>query len=110
VHCAEAGPIAAETMRVLQHRARNLGDELRLVSFSRDGDAVSLGEIRRGHPSSTRWTLVAGAPDEVRALFPEERGLVLVDGQMRIRGRYDGSGPAAIGAALRDASLVLAAR
>jgi cytochrome oxidase Cu insertion factor (SCO1/SenC/PrrC family) len=107
VHCPEQGPLAAETMRILQHRARNLGDALRLVSFATDGDGASLAEVRRGHPSSARWTLARGAPAAVRALFPGGKGLLLVDGQMRIRGRYDGSGPPALDAALRDAALVL---
>lgn len=107
VRCAEAGPLAAETMRKLQHRARNLGDALRLVSFSPDGDAAALSAIRRSHPSGQRWSLLVGAPDPVRALFPQERGMLLVDGELRIRGRYPDGGPAALDAILLDAALLL---
>ncbi|HWE24607.1 MAG TPA: SCO family protein [Myxococcales bacterium] len=107
VHCTEQGPLAAETMRTLQRRTRNLGDALRLISFSNDGDAASLAAVRAKSPSSTRWLLVQGAPAEVRALFPRIQSLVLVDGQLRIRGRYGGSQQSDVDAALRDAALVL---
>ncbi len=104
VHCPVEGALAAEQMRTLQHRARNLGDALLLVSFSPDGDSAALTAIRKQKPSSHRWTLLAGAPEQVRALFPGQKGLVLVDARFRIRGRYE---PSEIDRALRDASLML---
>jgi cytochrome oxidase Cu insertion factor (SCO1/SenC/PrrC family) len=107
VHCAEEGPLSAETMRQLQHRSRNLGDSLLLVSFSADGDPDVLSAVRHRLPSSGRWTLLAGAPAEVQALFRGPRSLVLVDRQQRVRGLYPGSDEASIAAALRDAALVL---
>lgn len=107
--CGAEGALAAETMRKLQHRSRNLGDALRLISFSPDGDARSLAEVRRTHPSSERWFLLAGAPAPVRALFPGGKGLLLVDGALRVRGRYPGNTQDDLDDALRDASLILVA-
>jgi cytochrome oxidase Cu insertion factor (SCO1/SenC/PrrC family) len=106
-HCTEQGPLAAEAMRTLQRRTRNLGDALRLVSFSSDGDTPTLAAIRAKNPSSTRWFLVSGAPADVRALFGREQSLVLVDSQLRIRGRYGGSQGSDLDAVLRDAVLIL---
>jgi cytochrome oxidase Cu insertion factor (SCO1/SenC/PrrC family) len=106
-HCTEQGPLAVEAMRTLQRRTRNLGDALWLVSFSSDSDALSLAAIRAKSPSSTRWFLVSGAPADVRALFGREQGLLLVDGQLRMRGRYGGSQASDLDAVLRDAALVL---
>ena len=108
VGCGAEGSLAVETMRKLQHRSRHLGDALWLLSFSPDGDASALASIRREHPSSERLFLVAGAPAPVRALFAGGKGLVLVDGQLRVRGRYPGAAPADLDDALRDAARVLA--
>jgi hypothetical protein len=107
VRCGGKGALAVETMRILQHRSRNLGDALRLVSFATDGDPPALAAVRRERPSSERWALLAGAPPGVRVLFPNDQGLLLVDGRSRIRGRYPSSDSAASTAALRDAALVL---
>ena len=104
VRCSPDGALAAEQMRTLQHRARNLGDALLLVSFSPDGDTAALTAVRKQKPASHRWILVAGAPEPVRALFPAGRGLVLVDARYRVRGRYEAS---EVDRALRDASLML---
>ena len=98
------GALAAAQMRTLQHRARNLGDALLLVSFSPDGDPASLTAVRKQKPSSHRWTLLAGAPDAVRAAFPDPKGLLLVDDELRIRGHYDAGD---LDGVLRDASLAL---
>ncbi len=106
--CGAEGSLAAETLRKLQHRSRNLGDALWLLSFSPDADAGALAAIRREHPSSERLFLLAGAPASVRALFPAGKGLVLVDGRLRIRGRYPGTTPTDLDDALRDAARVLA--
>jgi len=104
--CVESGPLAAEAMRRLQHRTRNLGDALRLVSFSADGDPAALHAIRALHGGSRRWLLLAGAPPEVLAAFPREGALLLVDAGLRIRGVYDAASSDAIDLLLRDAMLV----
>jgi hypothetical protein len=105
--CGADGAVAAETMRKLQHRSRNLGDALWLVSFSPDGNASALGGVRLKHPSSERWFLAAGAPAPLRALFSEGKALLLIDQKLRVRGRY-GAAPGDLDEALRDASLVIA--
>ena len=107
VGCGAEGSLAAEAMRKLQHRSRNLGDALWLLSFSPDGDAGALAAVRSARPSSERLFLVAGAPPPVRALFPAGKGLLLVDGRMRIRGRYPGATPDDLDDVLRDAARVL---
>jgi hypothetical protein len=106
--CGPGGALAAETMRLLQHRSRNLGEALRLVSFAPGVAQASLNEVRRR--AGTRWQIVESAPGEVLAQFPGGKGLVLVDERSRVRGRYDGSGPAALDAVLRDASVILNSR
>lgn len=109
VSCGADGAIASETMRKLQHRSRNLGDALWLLSFSPDADATALAEVRRLHPSSERWYLVSGAPPQLRALLPGGKGLLLVDARSRVRGVYPATGKSDLDAVLRDASLVLGA-
>jgi hypothetical protein len=107
LQCGAAGPAAAEAMRVLLHRARNLGDALRVVSFVPGGDAQALSALRRQRAASGRWMLLAGDPPPVHAALLEGRAFVLVDAQLRIRGRYEGVSPSNIDEALRDASLLL---
>src|SRR6266478_2230099 len=84
--CAEAAERLA-TMRTLQHRTRNLGDAVRLVSFSQRLDAAALREVRGKNAGGQRWILLAGAPVAAARLFPGANTLVLVDGDLRIRGR-----------------------
>jgi cytochrome oxidase Cu insertion factor (SCO1/SenC/PrrC family) len=105
--CTEERAAAAETLRVLQRRTRQLGDELRLVSFSPDGDADALAALRERYGGSRRWMMLAGLPDAVRAGFRSTRMLLLVDAQLRVRGAYL---PTADGIALllRDTMLVVA--
>lgn len=106
--CGADGALAAETMRLLQHRSRNLGDALRLVSFAPGATKASLEELRRH--AGARWQIVEGAPPGVLDHFPGGKGLVLVDKESRVRGRYAGSGPAALDEVLRDASVILNSR
>lgn len=114
--CGAEGVQAAQAMRQLQHRSRNLGAALWLLSFSPEADAAALQAIRLQHPSSERWFLLAGAPPAVLALFTAGKGLLLVDDALHIRGRYpatttsSSSSSSDLDAALRDASLVLAER
>jgi hypothetical protein len=106
--CGSGGALASETMRLLQHRSRNLGDALRLVSFAPGVAHASVEELRRH--AGARWQIVETAPGDVLTQFPGGRGLVLVDEKSRLRGRYDGSGTEAIDAVLRDASVILNSR
>jgi hypothetical protein len=105
--CNEERAAAAETLRALQRRTRQLGDELRLVSFSPDGDAGALAALRERYGGSRRWMMLAGLPDAVRASFRTPRMLLLVDAQLHVRGAYlptvDG-----IALLLRDTMLVVA--
>lgn len=103
--CGSDGALAAEAMRILQHRSRNLGDALRLVSFTRGSDPARLAELRR--KAGPRWTVLDGTPAEVLRQFPGGRGLLLVDERARVRGRYAGWGGPALDDALSDASVLL---
>jgi len=96
----------AETMRAVQHRTRNQGDALWLLSFSDKLDAVGLRELQRGPAAGQRWTLLAGAPGGAGPLFAGENILLLVDGRRRIRGRYEAKKPGEIDRLMRDAALV----
>jgi hypothetical protein len=107
--CAEAKE-RLETMRTLQHRTRNLGDAVRLVSFSQTLDALALREIREKHAAGQRWTLLAGAPAAPARLFPGPNTLLLVDGRLRIRGRYQAEKAGEIDRLLRDTALVATLR
>lgn len=102
--CRDA-QVAPEMMRALQHRTRNLGDALWLVSFSQDADASDLAAIRRKYGAGQRWILLAGVPAEAKPLFAEAGALLLVDGQLRIRGRYRADQPDDMARILRDAAL-----
>ena|SRR2546426_12159924 len=105
--CAEGAEQLA-TMRQLQHRTRNLGDAVRLVSFSLGLDTARLRELRRDHAAGQRWTLLAGAPPEAARFFPGANMLLLVDGRLRIRGRYAAESTGEIERLLRDAALLTA--
>jgi hypothetical protein len=106
--CGSGGALASETMRLLQHRSRNLGDALRLVSFAPALAQADVEELRRH--AGARWQIVETAPGDVLAQFAGGTGLVLVDQDSRVRGRYGGSGTDAIDAVLRDASVLLNSR
>jgi hypothetical protein len=100
----------AGAMRNLQHRTRNLGDALWLVSFSDNLDLAALRGLRERHAAGGRWTLLSGVPAGAAPLFSGENTLLLVDGQRRIRGRYDAARPDEIDRLLTDATLVAALR
>ncbi len=103
--CA-ACPARIAAMGTLQHRTRNLGDAVRLLSFSQGLDAAALREVRSRHRAGQRWMLLAGAPDGALPLFDGANAAVLVDGQSRIRGRYDLQRTEDVDHLLRDAALV----
>jgi hypothetical protein len=108
--CGDCAGIAAQSgaMRELQHRTRNLGDAVRLVSFSRSLDAAALRDFRRKQAAGQRWTLLVGAPAEAARFFSGGNMLLLVDGRLRIRGRYGAESAGEIGRLLRDAALLTA--
>jgi hypothetical protein len=85
---ADAGA-ALSTMAALQHRTRNLGDAVWLVSFAKALDPAALRELRQSHRAGQRWFLIAGVPPAQPDLFASSDTLLLVDGRSRIRGRYD---------------------
>jgi len=96
-------------LRTLQHRTRNLGDALRLVSFAQDLDPRALRELRARDAAGQRWVLLAGIPEGAAGLFASG-GLLVVDGGLRIRGRYDSRRGGEIDRLLRDTGLVTALR
>lgn len=100
----------AGTMRTLQHRTRNLGDALWLVSFSERLEPGALRPLRQSHAAGQRWTLLSGVPEGAAPLFSGEDTVVLVDGQRRIRGSYQAAKQGEIDRLLRDAALVAALR
>lgn len=107
--CAGANGRAG-AMRTLQHRTRNLGDALRLVSFSEKLEPGALRQLRHSHAAGQRWTLLSGVPDGAAAFFSGEDTLLLVDGQRRIRGRYEAGKAGEVDRLLRDAALVAVLR
>jgi hypothetical protein len=102
--------VRAGTMRTLQHRTRNLGDALWLVSFSEKLGPGALSALRHSHAAGQRWTLLSGVPDGPAPLFSGEDTVLLVDGQRRIRGRYQAAKEGEIDRLLHDAALVAALR
>jgi len=103
----------------LRHRTRNLGDAIRLVTFTVDPDRDT-ADLPSALSSTYRadhgtWRIVAGPTARVREVLgdfqapegtPEGR-LALVDGNMLIRGYYDLADDAAVALLLRDVGLLL---
>lgn len=118
-------PMCAQSQRVLtrmadvRHRTRNLGDAIRLVTFTVDPDRDTPERMRElstaQRAQSGVWRFVSGpAPQlsdvlgdfQVAPRTPQTR-VVLVDGDMAIRGYYDVDDEAAVGLLLRDIGLLL---
>lgn len=97
-----------DAMAAVQHRTRNLGDAVRLVSFSESLDAAALRAVRVRLGAGQRWALLGGAPPGVAPLFARGELLLLVDGRLRIRGSYEARKGVEIDRLLRDAALVAA--
>jgi protein SCO1/2 len=107
------------TMSELRHRTRNLGDAIRLVTFTVDPDrdttdlpSALSATYRVDHGS---WRIVSGPTARVREVLgdfqvpetaPDSR-LALVDADMLIRGYYDLADDAAVARLLRDVGLLL---
>jgi len=132
--CASENAKIQEFMEDIQHRARNLGGALKLVSITvdpkRDGPEA-LAEYMSQHPISRgRWYFATGSLDEVQDLvlslfdsqdladidsgiqgpvLPADRmwDLVLIDQTMQIRGRYDMRQEQAVNLLLFHAGLVV---
>jgi cytochrome oxidase Cu insertion factor (SCO1/SenC/PrrC family) len=125
---ASAG--STEKMGLVQYRARNLGNEFGLVTFSAepDGAPSDLATFVKGYKVSPRmWKFLAGVPPPVdraarqavehRFGFPPDRvalaalfsgnTLLLVDASMKIRGVYDASSPDGLDSLMHDAGLLL---
>jgi len=121
----ECEPMCAQSQRVMttmaevRHRTRNLGDAIRLVTFTVDPDhdtPAQMLELSAAHRArSGVWRFVSGPALQVRDVLrdfhvvestPQTR-LVLVDGDMAIRGYYDADDEAAVRLLLRDVGLLL---
>ena len=111
--CPSVCPLLMMRMKQLQDRFRNDGIRgIRLISITVDPANDSPDVLRDAEPrygvDETRWTLLTGPPDRVRALcvdgfhvpgfeqayrgegdIPHTTKVVLVDQQGRIRGYYD---------------------
>lgn len=111
-----------QRMAELRHRTRNLGDAVRLLTFTLDPGRdttehmLELAAIHRA--SHGNWRFVTGSPARVRDVLHDfqaseaEPGsrVALVDGNMSIRGYYDLVDDDAIPLLLRDISRLLAPR
>ncbi len=129
--CPAACPRLMEKMGQIQHRTRNAGEAVHLVSFTVDPENDTPDKLaeygRRFKASPYRWTLLTGDlgqiektvikgfklamgkdADNLFQIFHSER-FVLVDGEGRIRGYYDAD-KEGIDHLVRDISLVLNVR
>jgi protein SCO1/2 len=118
-------PMCVQSRRVmtkmaeLRHRTRNLGDAIRLITFTVDPDRDTAARMLESsatyRASRGTWHFVSGPPAGVRDVLrnfqvaegiPQTR-LALIDGNMKIRGYYDVADEAALDVLLRDVSLLL---
>jgi cytochrome oxidase Cu insertion factor (SCO1/SenC/PrrC family) len=114
----------AKELGKIQHRVRNLGPAFRLVTIGLDpvADAPDrLLDFSNRHRVSPRiWTFLSGEPETLRrahaALRFQRAGLesaagplavAVVDGKMRVRGRYDLADPTAIDTLLYHVGLLV---
>jgi protein SCO1/2 len=125
-----ASAASTEKMGKVQYRARNLGNEFGLVTFSAepDGTPSDLATFVKGYKVSPRmWRFLGGVPPELdraatsavqrRFGFPPDRAaltalftgntLLLVDATLKIRGAYDASNPDSLDSLMHDAGLLL---
>src|SRR3989442_1385520 len=129
--CETVCPAITRQMARIQGRTRNLEPAFHLVSISVDpefDDPARLAVYAREHRASPRmWTFLTGPADEVHDTVvrglrvsmgraPEHQGrdgmfhgthLVLVDGEVRIRGFYDTEDDDAVERVVRDAALLV---
>jgi protein SCO1 len=124
--CPTVCPLLAARVKKVQDATTKLGDRFRLVSFSVDPDhdtPTVLAAFARTHGADpARWSFVTGDPAPIAAAMkigldrvpdapPGEAivhgtHIVLLDGEMQIRGYYDSSDDAALERLLADARLL----
>ncbi len=121
-------PMCGQSRRMLarmgevQHRTRNLGDAIRLVTLTVDPDRdtpTQMADLAGAFRASRRtWRFLSGSPALVRAVLddfqvvgrtPQTR-FALVDAEMQIRGFYDLTDEAALDLLLRDIGLLASPR
>jgi len=128
--CPTVCPAFTSQMFQIQHRGRNLGDALHLVSFSVDPEYDTpevLADYARAHRASGRaWSFLTGPMPEVKKavtkglrqamgnddpaggfmqIFHGEH-MVLVDANMEIRAYINASEPGAVDKVLQGAGLL----
>jgi protein SCO1 len=93
----------------IQARSRNLEPAFHLVSFTVDADdPPQLAAYAREHRASPRmWTFLTGPGETVREALSQGTKLVLIDGEGRIRARYDAEDPDSVERVVRDAALLV---
>jgi protein SCO1 len=108
--CAGPCPKLTKRMAEIQHRARNMGDAVRLVTFTADPEndtpEVLAAYSKKSHANPRRWTFLTGPLADLETLavkgFKEATGkqdalvgllhsehLFLVDPAGWVRGHYD---------------------
>ncbi len=116
---AGADDAGVKTARDVLHRARNLGDAFRMVTFAadatQDSESARHALVQKYCSSAKLWTYLGGTPAEVdrasHALLASvgagpSNQLLLVDGRGRIRGLY-GSDKASIDHLMDDVGYVV---
>lgn len=131
--CPTICPAFTAKMRDVQHRTRNMGDAIHLVSFSVDPEydqpAVLAEYAQRFQANPRRWTFLTGdleqmrqtvvdgfkvtmgkaaetSPDDVMSIFHGTH-FVLVDAEGRIRGYYQSDDKERVDALVRDLGLLV---
>jgi protein SCO1/2 len=131
--CPTICPAITATMGRMQHRARGLGPQFRLVSFSVDPQYDTperLAAFAGQHRASPRtWKFLTGSFDQMKqtvvdglkismadqapggdqdfASIMHGTHFVLVDRDGRIRGYYDSSDPGVVDRVLADAAMLI---
>ncbi len=116
--CHSICPEMMERMRTVQHRVRNLGNAIKLVTLTvqpgQDNPDVFAAYASKQRASPRMWGFATGAPDQVEIVM-EALGVVpapqtrffLIDGAMRVRGSYDMSEKGSEDTLIRDAGLLI---
>ncbi|MGQ0506307.1 MAG: SCO family protein [Myxococcaceae bacterium] len=129
--CPTVCPKLTQKMGELQHRGRQLGESLHLISFTVDPEHDTprvLKTYAEGHKVSPRiWSFLTGSREALQKtvvdglkIYMAKEGpaddlmsyahgghFVVVDGKMQLRGFYDSNDPEAVNHILRDVGLLL---
>ncbi len=129
--CPTICPVFTRKMAELQHRGRQLGETIHLVSFTVDPEHDTpevLMQYAKAQKASPRiWSFLTGGRDTLQKLIAEglkvhmsKEGpaddlmsyghgghFVVVDGRMQVRGYYDSSEKDAVDDILRDVALLV---